>query len=254
MQYTAMGSELLALGAEVRRERQLAGLSLRALADKAGLSERFLSDLERGKGNISIARLLDVAHALDVPLTSLVQPLDRSRLEGRKKRIALVGLRGAGKSTVGSRLAERLGRRFLELDQEIEAEAGLPLAQIFEIHGDSYYRRVEREVLSRILESPRGGVVIAAGGGLPSHDESWSLLRRRSSTVWLKARPEEHYARVMAQGDLRPMKNRPHAMAELRALLAAREPHYGEAELVVDTSELGLEGAIERIAGWVAPS
>ncbi|MFO0728618.1 MAG: shikimate kinase [Myxococcota bacterium] len=247
-----MSADLLVLGAEVRRERQRLGLSLRALAERSGLSERFVSDLERGKGNISIARLLDVAVALDVPLSVLVAPLDRPRQDQRQKRIALVGLRGAGKSTVGRRLAERLHRRFVELDQEIEAAAGLPLAQIFEIHGDDYYRRVERDVLRGVLEGQRE-VVIAAGGGLPSHQESWGLLRQRARTVWLKARPEEHYARVMEQGDLRPMKNRPQAMAELRALLSAREPYYGEAELVVDTSDLGLGGTVDEIAGWISP-
>jgi XRE family aerobic/anaerobic benzoate catabolism transcriptional regulator len=244
--------DLRVLGETVRAERQRMGLSLRALADAAGLSERFVSDLERGHGNISIARLAQVADALGVGLAALVAPLDALRRPARRRIVALVGLRGAGKSTIGAALAERLSARFVELDQAIEARAALPLAQVFEIHGESYYRRLELGVLVELLERARGATVIATGGGLVGHDEAWRLLRREARTVWLRASPEDHYARVIAQGDLRPMKNRPSAMAELRALLAAREPRYGEAELVVDTSALGVAGSVAAIAAALA--
>jgi XRE family aerobic/anaerobic benzoate catabolism transcriptional regulator len=239
-----MEPDLSILGREVRAARQKRGLTIKGLADVSGISERFLSDLERGRGNISIVRLLEVSRALGVPLGQLVAPLDQG---SERAVIALVGLRGAGKSTIGAAVARRLGTPFLELDQEIEAAAALPLAQIFEIHGDRYYRRLEREVLTRALERVDEGAVIAAGGGLVSDRQSWDLLRQSARTVWLRAKPEDHYARVMAQGDLRPMKNRPAAMAELRSLLASREPRYAEAELTIDTSHLGLEASIDRV-------
>lgn len=244
--------ELGPLGAEVRRVRQLRGLTLKGLADAASLSERFVSDLERGVGNIAIARLCQVAAALEVPVASLVAPLDRhsEHVKARHRAIALVGLRGAGKSTIGPLAAERLGHRFVELDREVEAKAALPLGQIFEIHGEGYYRRLERECLLAALSGRARGVVLATGGGVVSDAESWELLRERTRTVWLKARPEEHYARVIAQGDSRPMKNRPAAMNELRALLASREPRYAESELIVDTGALGIDGAVERIVAW----
>jgi XRE family transcriptional regulator, aerobic/anaerobic benzoate catabolism transcriptional regulator len=240
--------DLRPLGRAVREQRQRRSLTIRDLAERSGLSERFVSDLERGRGNISIARLASVSEALGVPVSSLASALDKS--SPSSEFIALVGLRGAGKSTIGARLAERLGVRFIELDREIEAAAALPLAQIFELHGEAYYRRLERELLDRFLSAKGKGAVIAVGGGFVGDREAWAELKRGTRTVWLKARPEDHYARVMAQGDLRPMKNRPAAMAELRALLAAREPAYREADLVVDTSALGLEGSIERIADW----
>lgn len=140
----------------------------------------------------------------------------------------------------------------MELDDRIAAAAGLPLSQIFEIHGDSYYRRLEREVLTQVLaEAGPEGIVIATGGGLVTDAASWGMLRARARTIWLRADPEEHYARVMAQGDLRPMENRPSAMAELEALLAGRSALYAEAEHHVDTSGLGLEGAVAEICDLV---
>lgn len=252
--------ELRALGDHVRRLRRSRGLTLETLADQAGLSPRFLSDLERGRGNISIGRLLKVARALEASIAELVAPLDeppapaavagssrRSRAEQPRPKIALIGLRGAGKSTIGKRAAERLRVPFVELDLEIETAAGVPLPQIFEIYGEAYYRRMEREVLSRVLEESKAGAIIATGGGIVMDKESWKTLKRATRTVWLKARPEEHLSRVAAQGDLRPMKNRPSAMAELRALLASRAEVYREADVVVDTSSLGLEDAVGRV-------
>jgi len=249
-----MPAALAPLGDSVRRRRREQGLTLSDLAARSGLSARFLSDLERGRGNISIARLMAVAGALEVPLSELVEPLDAAeeRRIGRPTGpIALVGLRGAGKSSVGKRVAEELELGFVELDREVESAAGLPLSQIFEIHGDAYYRRLEREVLARVLEKARPRV-IAAGGGVVTDGRSWSLLKRRAFTVWLEATPEDHYRRVMAQGDLRPMANRPAAMAELRAILSARRKYYAEADLRVDTSALGFEGSVAEIVRRVS--
>jgi XRE family transcriptional regulator, aerobic/anaerobic benzoate catabolism transcriptional regulator len=240
---------LTPLGDTVRRLRQEQRLTLKTLAERSGLSLRFLSDLEKGRGNISIARLIQVARALGAPVAELVADLDAAKASSRAPLIALVGLRGAGKSTIGKRAADRLGVPFIELDARIEAEAGMRLAQIFEIYGEAYYRRLEREVLASVLEVSAGtGGVIATGGGIVMDAECWRMLRRRTKTIWLKARPEDHYRRVQAQGDLRPMKNRPQAMAELRALLGSRASVYAEADLAVDTSTLGLEGAIARVS------
>jgi XRE family aerobic/anaerobic benzoate catabolism transcriptional regulator len=244
-QYSALRMiDLSPLGEAVRRARQGRAFTLRELAERSGVSIRFLSDLERGNGNISIKKLAEVARALDVPLSDLVAPLDREA--SVSPAIALVGLRGAGKSTVGAEVAKELGVRFVELDAEIEAAAALPLDQIFEIHGEAYYRRLEREVLARVLSSGKR-VVIATGGGIVTDPESWRRLKQKTRTIWLRAAPEAHYQRVMAQGDLRPMKNRPSAMAELRALLTARAPLYAEAELTIDTTKLDVGRAVDAV-------
>ncbi|MCA9551386.1 MAG: helix-turn-helix domain-containing protein [Myxococcales bacterium] len=237
------------LGDAVRRARHAEGLTIRDLAERSGLSPRFLSDLEHGKGNISIARLVEVGRALRVPVSALVAPLDSQAAP--RQALALVGLRGAGKSSLGRAAARLLGRPFVELDERVEAEAGLPLSQIFEIHGEDYYRRLERRTLVSILdEAGRGGSkgpILATGGGIVTDPQSWGLLRMRCHTVWLEAQPEDHYQRVMEQGDLRPMENRPSAMVELRALLAARAPLYAQADARIQTSELGFEGALAAL-------
>ncbi|MEM7678994.1 MAG: shikimate kinase, partial [Myxococcota bacterium] len=198
---------------------------------------------------IVFGRLWSVGRALDRPLAELVAPLDaaaRGRGAGRPP-IALVGLRGAGKSTIGRRVSERLNRPFVELDAQIESAAGLPLSQVFEIHGETYYRRLEREALDRFLRTQQEGSLLATGGGIVTDPDSWAMLRTQAITVWLRAEPEDHYRRVMEQGDLRPMKNRPGAMAELRVLLAARNPLYAQSQIVIETSQLGLNGAIEAV-------
>ncbi len=250
MHYSALVSELEPLGDAIRQRRGQRGLTLRGLAERSGLSLRFLSDLEHGRGNISVGKLLQVARALEVEPSQLVAALDstaQSVAHPRPIHVALVGLRGAGKSTIGRRIADALGARFVELDHEIEARAGLPLSQIFELHGETYYRRLERSALIELLGASKRPLVIATGGGLVTDPESWSLLRAKARTVWLSARPEDHLERVRAQGDLRPMRQRPAAMAELRTLLGVRTPLYSRAELSIDTSELGVEGSVEAI-------
>lgn len=273
---------LAAVGARVRQLRESHGLTQRALAEKSGVSSRFLAQLEAGDGNISLERFDSVARALKTSPSALLDPnrgLDgddeRSRqraavgellerrssgelaeirrwIEARFARrtapvIALLGLRGAGKSTIGARLATRLGLQFVELDAAIEKAAGLTLAEIFTIHGEGYYRRLERETLMSLL-ADHDGLVLATGGSIVNDKETYKLLRRRSVTVWLKARPEDHWNRVIQQGDQRPMAQHPHAMAELRALLAARERLYAEAEFVVDTSRIDIAAAVDRLA------
>ncbi len=234
------------LGRRVRGLREGRSLSQRALAAEAGLSLRFLSELETGHANISIGRLADLARALEVSLASLLAGATPDSARSRDRVIALMGLRGAGKSSIGRALATRLGRGFVELDEEIERAAGLRLAELFEIHGEAYYRRLEREVLRGLLASGRV-LVIATGGGLVSDAETWALLREGARTVWLRAEPEDHWQRVLAQGDARPMADRPRAMTELRAILAARAPLYAQAELTTDTSARQLDSIIAEL-------
>jgi XRE family aerobic/anaerobic benzoate catabolism transcriptional regulator len=225
------------LGAAVRARRTELGLTMRVLAKKAGVSERFLVQLEAGDGNISVARLEDVAEGLGTTGAELLATAARGTKVSADARalLALVGLRGAGKSSVGARVAQALGVPFVELDELIVREAQMTLSTIFEIHGERYYRGIEREVLRRLLASGRP-MVLATGGSIVTDAETWGLLRSRARTVWLKAAPEEHWSRVVAQGDVRPMRDRPRAMNELQALLTRRQPLYEMADEVVDTS------------------
>ena len=262
---------LSAVGNVVRRVREERGLSRRALSDKSGVSERFLADLETGAGNISVARLDEVARALGTtagallneaegrpPRQALLAGLSREELheaerwlrarfgQGAGPLVALVGLRGAGKSTIGRALAEKLSVPFFELDALVEEAAGLSLAGIFSLHGEAYYRRLAREVLTRFLAENETGV-LATGGGLVLDREAWKLLQKRCRTVWLQAAADDHWQRVLAQGDQRPSAATPHARDELRALLKAREPLYAQAEMAVDTSRSGVAGAVRDI-------
>jgi len=240
---------LSSVGAAARRLREERGLTRRELAQRSGVSERFLADLEGGQGNISVARLQDVARALGSSAGELLFAAQHERTDRRV--VALVGLRGAGKSTIGRALAQRLGLPFFELDALVEKDAGLPLAAIFQLHGEAYYRRLAREVLTRFL-AETDAAVLATGGGIVTDPGSFKLLQKRCRTVWLQATPEDHWQRVLEQGDVRPGAASPHAQEELRALLKSREPLYSQAELSVDTSRLGVDGAVQEIARKVA--
>jgi XRE family aerobic/anaerobic benzoate catabolism transcriptional regulator len=235
---------LAALGHAVRRLRDGRDLTRRGLARKSGVSERFLADLEAGQGNISVARLHDVARALGSSAGELLVAAQPDRSDRRV--VALVGLRGAGKSTIGKALAQKRRVPFVEMDALVERAAGLPLAAIFSLHGEAYYRRMAREVLARFL-AETDAAVLATGGGIVTDREAFRLLAKRARTVWLQARPDDHWKRVLEQGDVRPGSARPHAQEELRALLKSREPLYAQAELSVDTSRLGVAGAVEAI-------
>jgi XRE family aerobic/anaerobic benzoate catabolism transcriptional regulator len=223
------------------------GWTLREIARRSGISTRFLSDLESGKGNISVARLADVARALDVSLISLL-PSDNEK--AATPVIALVGLRGAGKSTVGRALAKHLGVSFLELDALIEKEANLSLAELFSLHGEAYYKRLAYDLMLKLL-AKNDQVVIATGGSVVTDPETWQMLKRRSHTVWLKATPEAHWKRVLGQGDTRPMANRASAMAELRSILSIRSPLYAEASQTIDTGAVRVHEAVRLIAAAV---
>ena len=236
---------LAEIGQRVRTRRTGMGWTLREIADRSGVSSRFLSDLEAGKGNISVARLADVARALDVAMVSLL-PTE----EKQEPVVALVGLRGAGKSTIGRSLARHLGVPFLELDARIEKQANLSLGELFALHGESYYKRLAYNILLKLL-AQNEPMVIAIGGSVVTDPEAWQFLKRRTHTVWIKATPEDHWKRVLGQGDTRPMANRTSAMVELRSILAQRSPVYAEAGQTIDTSSLRVSEAVRKIAAVV---
>ena len=217
-------------------------MTRRQLSERSGVSERFLAQLEGGHGNISLARFADVCGALSAAPAELLAGTEEAR---RPAAVALLGVRGAGKSTVGAALADRLGAPFLELDQAIEQAAGLTLGEIFELHGEAHYRRLEREALKGALDgSP---VVLATGGSIVSDAGSYTLLRGRARTVWLRARAEDHWERVIRQGDHRPMGENPHAFAQLRQLMAARDPLYARAHHIIDTSGRSVGEVIDLV-------
>ncbi|MDO8373158.1 MAG: helix-turn-helix transcriptional regulator [Pseudomonadota bacterium] len=273
---------LAELGARVRAWRARRGMTRKALASDSGLSERFLADVESGKGNVSINSLEAAARALNISILELLQDaprpalarvqgllgrLDDTQLDqayallgstfglsdalGREQRIALIGLRGAGKSTLGLKLATERGVPFVELDREIEREAGTSMNEILLLHGQAGYRRYERRALFRIAEDHADGVVMTTGGSIVSERETFDLLQSRFYCVWLKASPEEHMARVVAQGDMRPFTATrgatDEAMEDLRRILASREALYARADAVVDTAARTLKQSLKDL-------
>jgi len=266
---------LARVGARVRDVRKRRRLTARALAERAGLSVRFVSQLERGEANIAVGRLARVAGALGVSLASLVADPPRTgdsrgaierALDGRSPEeiercrrlvelalgeeaaasVSLLGLRGAGKSTIGPSVAARLGLSFVELDDRIQEAAGLDLAEIFALHGETYYRRLQARCLAEVLASA-GSVVVELPGGIVQNEEAFAAALAHTTTVWLRARPEEHMRRVLAQGDTRPVADRRDAMAELRAILASRVPLYRRAAVTVDTTGRAVDEVTEAV-------
>ena len=271
---------LAELGQRVRTMRALRGMSRKVLSRVSGVSERYIAQLESGQGNASVMLLRRLAHGMGAKLEDLTAVEDnapdwavirdllkdaseaqiaqaKAVLAGRtggvgteetqaSARVALVGLRGAGKSTLGRIAAERLGWRFVELNREIERDTALSVPEIFALYGQEGYRRLEQAALRRLVEEP-GPLVLATGGGVVAEPLTFELLLSSFFTVWLKARPEEHMRRVREQGDLRPMGDDRSAMQELRAILASREPLYARAGAVVDTAGLSVDDAADRL-------
>ena len=271
---------LSSLGRRVRELRNRRGMTRKTVAREAGVSERHLAQLEAGEGNVSIVLLRRIATALHVSLGELFGPdaaedtavekrlilrflerLPAHRLEDvvfrlmrdfgheekvRRARIALIGLRGAGKSTLGSRLAQAMNVPFVELDREIEKDTGMPLAEIFSLYGQSGYRRIEQRTLQRVLEQHERAI-ISVGGGVVSEKDTYDYLLSHCYTVWLKAQPEEHMSRVVAQGDFRAMAGSEEAMEDLRRILEAREPLYRQADLQLDTSGESVEQSFAKL-------
>lgn len=274
---------LHALGERVRDARARRGMTRKILARDSGVSERYLAQLESGHGNISVLLLQRIAAALNLSLTEFLQqgpeqpvelaliwqflqrlpaqklPLVRSQLlrdyasaeVDRKGRIALIGLRGAGKSTLGSRLAQELDIPFIELDREVEREAGTSLSEIFLLYGQAGYRRYERRCLESVVKQNERAV-IATGGSIVSEPGTYDLLLSTCRTVWLKARPEEHMARVVAQGDTRPMTGNLEAMEDLHRILRGRSALYGRADVTIDTARKSIEQSLQQLRKAVA--
>ena len=272
------GDFLLFLGKRVRQLRSLRGMTRKTVARESHVSERHLAQLEAGEGNVSIVLLRRIAAALNVSLVELFAPeveepaekqmiqrflerLPNHRLEDvmfrlmrdfspgekvRRKRIAMIGLRGAGKSTLGSKLAFEMGVPFIELDGEIEKDTGMPLAEIFALYGQSGYRAIEKRTLEKVL-SGNERAVLSVGGGVVSEKETFDYLLAHCYAVWIKAQPEEYMQRVMAQGDFRAMAGSDHAMEDLRRILEAREPLYRQADMMLDTSGISAEESYSRL-------
>ena len=235
---------LARLGERVRAWRTTSGTTRKTLAAASGVSERYLAQLESGRGNISVLLLRKIAHAMGVAIDSLVREEDA--LPQAAARIALLGLRGAGKSTLGKKLAESLGVPFVELDREVEKEAGARLGEVFAMYGQDAFRRFERRALERVLGQYERAV-IAAGGSLVTDPGTYQVLRERCRCIWLKASPEEHMSRVIAQGDMRPFKGRSAALGEIEKLLQDRERLYGRADATVLTSGKSVKHSLELL-------
>ncbi len=235
---------LARLGERVRAWRTEHGMTRKTLAGVSGVSERYLAQLEAGRGNISVLLLRKVARAMGVAVEHLVKEDDDTAQ--RRERIALIGLRGAGKSTLGRKMAQALGVPFVELDREVEREAGADLGEVFAMYGYDAFRRFERRALERVLNQHERAV-IAAGGSLVTDPANYELLLERCLCVWLKASPEEHMARVIAQGDMRPFKGRSAALDEIRKLLADRDRLYARASIVVETSGKTVKQSLHEI-------
>jgi XRE family aerobic/anaerobic benzoate catabolism transcriptional regulator len=275
------------LGQRVRTVRGQRGMSRKVLAKVSGISERYIAQLESGKGNVSIVLLRRVAQALGTHPEDLIPAADpvqdwpvlrdllrqaspvqlahardllsgHGRLGAGARRlpdfngIALIGLRGAGKSTLGRRLADHIGWRLVELNKEIAEQHGLSIAEIIALYGQEGYRRMEQATLRQLL-ARKELMVLAAGGGIVSEPVSFDLLLSSFFTVWLKAEPEQHMARVRSQGDLRPMADDHEAMDELRTILKSREPLYARASAVLDTAPLSIEAAATQLIDMVSP-
>lgn len=249
-----MEAVLKRLGAQIRALREQQGLSVEQLAKRSQLSIRLVTELQAGRANISLLRLLRVAEALGQAAGALLTAAEEESQERNEKPmiIALLGVRGAGKSTIGARLAADLKLPFLELDRLVEREAGLSLEEIFALHSEEYYRRLEVEALRRFLRKS-AGAVLATGGGIVTNPEAHELLERHTFTVWLKANAQEHWNRVVRQGAPRPMTSRPGAKAELRRMLAEREPLYRRAHYCIDTTRLDVDGSVRAIAEKASP-
>jgi XRE family transcriptional regulator, aerobic/anaerobic benzoate catabolism transcriptional regulator len=282
------------VGETLRTLRARRGMTRRALAAQSGVSERYIAQMEAGSGNASLLVARALAAALGVSIIQLLAPHEaeqaladgllggllarlspHQRQEARAllaahfgahfsedaaslrgSRVALIGLRGAGKSTLGRMLARYHGTAFHELDREIEAEARMGLSELFELHGQAGFRRLERAVLERLLGTG-APFVLATGGSIVADPATFALLLEGCRSVWVRATPEEHMARVVAQGDMRPMQDNRQAMADLHTILAAREPLYARAELQLDTSGQDIEAsfaALLRLLGEPAPA
>ncbi|MBX2885990.1 MAG: helix-turn-helix transcriptional regulator [Granulosicoccus sp.] len=271
-------NDLISLvGARVRSERIGAGLSRRELSEMSGVSQRYLVQLENGEGNISIGLLKRIAVAFERPIDSFLVDDDEISIEAgqvaalyrtadantrkrvqqllspdtqrakKAQRICLLGLRGAGKSTLGAMIGEKIGCKFVELTAEVERTAGIAISEVIALYGQEGYRDLEAASLKHIIEN-EDRMILAVAGGVVSNKDTFATLLSRFNTVWVKAAPEEHMDRVRAQGDMRPMADNPQAMAQLRQILTAREADYKRADYQLDTSSKSLEESFTELS------
>ena len=271
---------LATVGSRVRDARKRAGLSRRKLSENSGVSQRYIAQLEIGQGNISIGLLMRLGEALDLRMEWLVAEDDpwhsdvgiistllptatKEQLQRvitildpehpsrrRAERIAFIGLRGAGKSTLGRLTAEKLEVPFLELNEEIEQASGIAVSEVMALYGQEGYRHLERTALERIVAT-HDHMILAVAGGIVSNPETYNYLLRNYHTIWLKASPEEHMARVRGQGDERPMAGNPDAMASLREILISRETLYARASATVSTSKKTLAESLVEVVSAI---
>lgn len=236
------------LGRRLREARARSGLTLADLARRSGLSRRYVTEAEAGRANLSVLKLAALAGALRVRMGELA---DLPLVSPHSERVALVGLRGAGKSSVGRELALRLEAPFVELDAKVEELAGMPLGEIFSLHGEEHFHRLEAEALESVLASGER-LVLATGGSIVASTSNFERLRATCRTIWLSAKPEDHLQRVAEQGDRRPMQGRPRAMQELKDLLARREPLYQRCEIEIETSGRTVAAVVSAIQERIA--
>jgi XRE family aerobic/anaerobic benzoate catabolism transcriptional regulator len=267
---------IAAVGERVRKARQRKGMARRVLSELSGVSQRYLAQLENGRGNISIALLYRVAQALDHRIEWLVGADDPWGSEGakfvelyraassdlrrkamdvlvaaqpaqlRRRRICLIGLRGAGKSTLGRRLGAALSFPFVEINRDIEEQSGMPVADVIALYGQEGYRRLERQALERVVATT-DTVVLAVAGGIVAEPETFAFLLDNFHAIWLKAPPEVHMKRVVEQGDERPMAGNPKAMEELTSILTSREALYAKAEIMIETVGKSIEESTQDL-------
>jgi XRE family aerobic/anaerobic benzoate catabolism transcriptional regulator len=271
------------VGDRVRDTRKALRMSRRELSERSGVSPRYLAKLEGGDGNISIGLLKKVALALDTPIellladhgalyaetrrvselyrranaatrTKVMEILDPDRMRAKKaERLCFVGLRGAGKSTLGVKIARAFDAPFIELNHHIETNAGMPVGEIIALYGQEGYRQLEADTLTGIIET-HSRAVVAVAGGIVSEEDTFYHLLSRFHTVWVKASAGEHMDRVRAQGDVRPMEGNPQAMIQLRQILKAREAQYAQADHVLDTSGKSVDASLSELSDLVRSS
>lgn len=267
---------ILRVGERVRKARERKGIPRRVLSEMSGVSPRYLAQLEAGEGNISIGLLQRVASALDHRIEWLIGEDDpwvsetvrvadlfraattevqhavlRTLSPGpvetmRAHRLCLVGLRGAGKSTLGALAGQALDIPFVELNREIEAQSGMPVDEVIALYGQEGYRKLESQALTRVIAT-HDSMILAVAGGIVAEPETYATLLGHFHTIWLKTTPGEHMTRVRAQGDERPMAGNPEAMEQLKSILTSREALYQQAGAQLDTSGLSVGASVDRL-------
>lgn len=268
------------VGERVRQARERKGIPRRVLSETSGVSPRYLAQLEAGEGNISIALLQRVALALDaridwfiteddpwasdthrvVELFRVARPDVRARVldaltpgkpdAPRAGRVCLIGLRGAGKSTLGAMAGKALGVPFVELNRVIEETSGMPVEELMALYGQEGYRSLEAQAVDRVIAT-HDSVVLAVAGGIVAEPDTYRNLLGHFHTIWLRTSPDEHMTRVRAQGDERPMAGNPEAMAQLRSILTSRETLYARAEAQLDTSGKTVEASLGELLSLI---